>query len=162
MTRNVVRLVVLCVSVAIGASAARALGVSAAVGAAAGAVAAVVAILLEIRAAALPLERLVWGAAGGLLGLGAGLVVGAAAAGLVPAGAGAATRAMAVLLGAYLGAATALARLGDVDVIPGRLAGGRPRGVRQIPATSAGTHRPLAPRRAPGFVDGPLVVPPLL
>src|SRR5260370_789634 len=58
MTRNVVRLVVLCVSVAIGASAARALGVSAAVGAAAGAVAAVVAILLEIRAAALPLARL--------------------------------------------------------------------------------------------------------
>ena len=159
MTRNVVRLVVLCVSVAIGASAARALGVSAAVGAAAGAVAVVVAILLEIRAAALPLERLVWGTAGGLLGLGAGLVVGAAAAGLVPAGAGAATRAVAVLLGAYLGAATALARLGDLDVIPGRLAGGRPRGLDKILDTSAIIDGRIADVCETGFVDGRLVVP---
>lgn len=160
MTRNVVRLVVLCVSIAIGASAARGIGAPAAVGAAAGAVAAVVAILLEIRAVSLPLERLVLGAAGGLLGLGAGLVVGAAAAGLVPAGAGASTRAVAVLLGAYVGAATALARLGDLDVIPGRLVGAeRRRGLDKILDTSAIIDGRIADVCETGFVDGRLVVP---
>lgn len=159
MTRNVVRLIVLVVSIAAGAWTARALDAPASVGGAAGALAAVLAVLLEIGAASVAIERLVWGAAGGVLGVGAGLAVGVAAAGFVPAGARAATRAVAALLGAYLGAATALGRLGDLGAISGRLSGVERRGVDKILDTSAIIDGRIADVCETGFVEGRLVVP---
>lgn len=159
MTRNVVRLIILVVSIAAGAWTARALDAPAAVGGAAGALAAVLAVLLEIGAASVAIERLVWGAAGGVLGAGAGLAVGVAAAGFVPAGARAATRAVAAMLGAYLGAATALGRLGDLDAIAGRLSGVERGGADKILDTSAIIDGRIADVCETGFVEGRLVVP---
>ena len=72
MIRTVVRLVVLVVSAAAGGATAHALEAPVAAGGVAGALAGGAAVLLEIVAASLPIERLVWGVAGGLAGLGVG------------------------------------------------------------------------------------------
>jgi len=143
-----------------GAGGARALEAPAGVGAAAGALVGVTSVLLELGAAALPIERLFWGAVGGALGLGGGLLVGLAAAAIVPRGAGAATFALAALLGGYVGAATALARLADLDGISRRLfqAAGR-RGRDRVLDTSAIVDGRIVDVCETGFVDGTLVVP---
>src|SRR5438309_10197041 len=86
MIRTVVRLVVLVVSAAAGGATAHALEAPVAAGGVAGALAGGAAVLLEIVAASLPIERLVWGVAGGLAGLGGGLVLRLIAAGLVAQG----------------------------------------------------------------------------
>src|SRR5439155_507962 len=106
MIRTVVRLVVLVVSAAAGGATARALEAPVAAGGVAGALAGGAAVLLEIVAASLPIERLVWGVAGGLAGLGGGLVLGLVAAALVPQGQ-AAVVALALALGGYVGAGVA-------------------------------------------------------
>lgn len=160
MTRNVVRLLVLAVSVLAGAWTAQALGAPAAVGAAAGALAGALAVLLELGAASLAIERLFWGATGGLAGLGAGLAIGLAAAGLVPRGAEAVTLALPALLGAYVGAATALGRLADLTGISRRLfPGARRGGPDKVLDTSAIIDGRIADVCETGFVDGTLVVP---
>src|SRR5438309_3359662 len=160
MTRNVARLLVLVVSMLTGAGGARALEAPAGVGAAAGALVGVTAVLLELGVAALPIEWLFWGAVGGALGLGGGLLVGLAAAAIVPRGAGAATSALSALLGGYVGAATALARLADLDGISRRLfqAAGR-RGRDRVLDTSAIVDGRIVDVCETGFVDGTLVVP---
>ncbi len=160
MTRNAGRLLVLVVSVLAGAWAARALEASAGIGAAAGALVGALAVLLELGAAALAIERLFWGAVGGVLGLGAGLLVGLPAAALVPRGGGATTLALAGLLGGYLGAATAVARLGDLDGLSRRLFHAAPRrGLDKVLDTSAIVDGRIADACETGFVEGPLVVP---
>jgi uncharacterized protein YacL len=160
MTRNLVRLVVLVVSTAAGAAAAHALAAPAAAGGAAGALAGGTAVLLEVIAASLPLERLVWGVTGGLVGLGVGLVLGTVAAALVPHGQ-AAVVAFALALGTYVGAAVALARLADLAAISARLfpASGRGRGLCKILDTSAIIDGRIADVCGTGFLDGALVVP---
>jgi uncharacterized protein YacL len=160
MIRNVGRLLVLVVSVLAGAWGARALEAPAGIGAAAGAVVGVLAILLELGAAALAIDRLFWGAVGGVLGLGAGLLVGLAVAALVPRGAGAAAFALAALLGGYVGAATALARLADLGGLSRRLFQAVPRqGLDKVLDTSAIVDGRIADVCESGFVDGTLVVP---
>src|SRR5438477_7994021 len=114
MTRNAGRLLVLVVSVLAGAWGARTLEAPAGIGAAAGALVGALAVLLELGAAVLAIERLFWGAVGGVLGLGAGLLVGLPVAAPVPRGAARPTFALATLLGGYVGAATGVARVADV------------------------------------------------
>jgi rRNA-processing protein FCF1 len=160
VTRNVVRLLVLAVSMLAGAWTGRALGAPVAVGAAAGALAGAAAVLLEFGAASLAIERLFWGATGGLAGLGAGLAAGFAAAGLVPRGAEATALALAALCGAYVGAATALGRLADLDGISRRLFPGAGRsGSDKVLDTSAIIDGRIADVCETGFVNGALVVP---
>ena len=160
MTRNAGRLLVLVVSVLAGAWAARALEASAGIGAAAGALVGALAVLLELGAAVLAIERLFWGAVGGVLGLGAGLLVGLPVAALVPRGAGATTFALATLLGGYVGAATAVARLADLDGLSRRFFRAAPRrGHDKVLDTSAIVDGRIADVCETGFVDGTLVVP---
>jgi rRNA-processing protein FCF1 len=160
VTRNIVRLLVLAAVMLAGAWTSRALGAPVAVGVAAGALAGAAAVLLEFGAASLAIERLFWGATGGLAGLGAGLAVGLAAAGLVPRGAEAMTLALAALCGAYVGAATALGRLADLDGISRRLFPGAGRsGSDKVLDTSAIIDGRIADVCETGFVNGALVVP---
>ncbi len=160
MIRRVVRLVVLVVAAGGGAWAARELGAPVAVGLAAGALAGAVAVLLEMGAAAPAMERLVWGTAGGLLGAAAGLIVGLAIVGLVPEGVRAVARALAVLLGVYVGTAAALARLADLEGLSARLfPPGRRGALAKVLDTSAIIDGRIADICETGFVDGPLVVP---
>ena len=160
LIRNVVRLLVLVVSAAAGGAAARVLGAPVAAGVAVGALAGGVAALLEVLAASLPIERLFWGVAGGLTGLGAGLVLGLVAA-LLMERAHAAVVGLAAALGAYVGAAVALGRLADLSAISGRLfpVAGRLRGLDKILDTSAIIDGRLADVCGAGFLDGTLVVP---
>ncbi|OLB51181.1 MAG: hypothetical protein AUH99_08175 [Candidatus Rokubacteria bacterium 13_2_20CM_2_70_11] len=160
MTRIVARLCVLVVSAAAGVTAARALEAPAAAGGALGALAGVVAVLGEALAASLPIERLFWGLAGGLAGVGTGLVLGLVAAALIERGQ-AAVVALAVVLGAYTGAAMALGRLADLSAISARLfpVAGRGRGLDKILDTSAIIDGRIADICGSGFLDGTLVVP---
>src|SRR6266446_2707304 len=141
MIRTVVRLVVLVVSAAAGGATAHALEAPVAAGGVAGALAGGAAVLLEIVAASLPIERLVWGA---LVAQGQAAVV-----------------ALALALGAYVGAAVALGRLADLSAISARLfpatRGGR--GLDKILDTSAIIDGRIADVCGTGFLDGPLVVP---
>src|SRR5437764_14753457 len=95
MTRNAGRLLVLVVSVLAGAWGAHTLDAPAGIGAAAGALVGALAVLLELGAAVLAIERLFWGAVGGVLGLGAGLLVEVPVAALESRGAGEAAFALA-------------------------------------------------------------------
>ena len=160
MTRNAGRLLVLVVSVLAGAWGAHTLDAPAGIGAAAGALVGALAVLLELGAAVLAIERLFWGAVGGVLGLGAGLLVGLPVAALVPRGAGATTFALATLLGGYVGAATAVARLADLDGLSRRFFRAAPRrGHDKVLDTSAIVDGRIADVFETGFVDGTLVVP---
>jgi uncharacterized protein YacL len=160
VTRTVTRLVVLVVSAAAGGAAARALEAPAAAGGALGALAGVAAVLLEALAVSLPIERLFWGVAGGLTGVGTGLILGLVAAALMERGQ-AAVVALAVALGAYAGAAVALGRLADLSAISARLfqVAGRGRGLDKILDTSAIIDGRIADVCGRGFIDGTLVVP---
>ena len=160
MTNTVVRLVVLVVSAAVGGATAQALAAPVLAGGVAGALVGSAAVLLEVVAAWLPIERLAWGVAGGLAGLGVGLVVGLVAAALVPRGQ-ASVVALALALGAYVGAAVVLGRLSDLSAISARFfpaSSGR-RGLDKILDTSAIIDGRIADVCGTGFLDGPLVVP---
>jgi uncharacterized protein YacL len=149
------------VSAAAGGAAARVLGAPVAAGVAVGALAGGVAVLLEVLAASLPIERLFWGVAGGLTGLGAGLVLGLVAALLMERGHAAVVVGLAAALGVYVGAAVALGRLAELSAISARLfpVAGRVRGLDKILDTSAIIDGRLADVCGTGFLDGTLVVP---
>ena len=68
----------------------------------------VLAVLLEWQARRVPVDRLFWGATGGILGVAFGLGLGSAVGAVIP-GAGALGRGLFSLLLAYLGSAVALA-----------------------------------------------------
>jgi uncharacterized protein YacL len=160
VTRTVARVLVIVVSAAAGGAVARTLEAPGAAGGAIGALAGVVAILLEALAASLPIERLFWGVVGGLTGVGTGLVLGVVAGALMERGQ-AAVVALAVGLGAYIGAAVALGRLADLSAISAWLfpAAGRGRGLDKILDTSAIIDGRIADVCGRGFLDGTLVVP---
>jgi uncharacterized protein YacL len=160
VTRTVARVFVIVVSAAAGGAVARTLEAPGAAGGAIGALAGVVAILLEALAASLPIERLFWGVVGGLTGVGTGLVLGVVAGALMERGQ-AAVVALAVVLGAYIGAAVALGRLADLSAISAWLfpAAGRGRGLDKILDTSAIIDGRIADVCGRGFLDGTLVVP---
>ena len=113
MTLWFVRAVVVALAAWAGAELAPALTIPVVAGGLGGVILAGVAVWLETRAVGVPVERLFWGTMGGFFGLIAGLAVGAALASLIPT-AGMAGVGLPALLGAYLGAATALRRRADL------------------------------------------------
>jgi len=155
----IARVVVAVVVVAISAAAARALFLSAVAGAAAGAVVIVLVLLAESFAVRARLDRLVWGAVGGIVGLLAGVVVGLVARGLISP-AGSMLVALGGVLGTYLGVAVGLRRGPDLTGLNAllfpRAAAGR---VVKLVDTSAIIDGRIADLAATGFIEGPLVVP---
>ena len=116
-------------------------------------------LLLEWGVGRLPVERLFWGAVGGLAGLGAGLGVGTALTALVPV-AGAVPGVLALLLG-YVGAAVLLRKGEELEGLSARLfpkvaARGD---VYKILDTSVIIEGRIADICETGFLEGTLVVP---
>jgi uncharacterized protein YacL len=129
-------------------------------GALAGAALGGLAVWAERRAVGVPVERLFWGTVGGFFGLVAGLAVGAAGASLLP-GVGLAGVGLPALLGAYLGAAIAIRRRGDLEAVSAVLfpAAARRGELTKILDTSAVIDGRIADLCQTGFVEGVLVVP---
>jgi uncharacterized protein YacL len=127
---------------------------------AAGLLVGVLAVLLEWHARRVPVDRLFWGATGGLLGVGFGLGLGSALGVVVP-GAAPLGRGLFALLCAYLGATVALAKRDELEDMSTKL----------FPRTAAGRESPkildtsviidgrLVDVVESGFLEGPLVVP---
>jgi uncharacterized protein YacL len=160
VTITLVRAAVIALAAWAGAEIAPALDAPWFTGAIGGTILAIVAVWLESRAAAVPVERLFWGTVGGFFGLIAGLAVGAALASLIP-NAGMAGVGLPALLGAYLGAATALRRRADLEPVSAVLFPGnrRPGDLAKILDTSVIIDGRIADLCETGFVDGTLVVP---
>jgi uncharacterized protein YacL len=120
----------------------------------------VLAVLLEWHARRVPVDRLFWGAAGGLLGVAFGLGLGSALGAVVP-GAGGLGRGIFALLLAYLGAAVALAKRDELEVMSEKLFPGRAgrRGTDKVLDTSAIIDGRIASVCESGFLEGTLVVP---
>src|SRR5262249_18162891 len=115
-----VRAMVVALSAWAGVELAPAFQVPITAGALAGAFFGAIAVWLETRAVGVPVERLFWGTVGGFFGIIAGLAIGTAVASIVP-NVGMAGVGLPALLGAYLGAATALRRraaLQPVSAVP--------------------------------------------
>src|SRR5262249_15170432 len=115
-----VRAMVVALSGLTGVELAPALQLPVTAAAVGGAILGGVAVWLETRAVGVPVERLFWGTVGGFFGIIAGLAIGTAVASLVP-NVGMAGVGLPALLGAYLGAATALRRraaLQPVSAVP--------------------------------------------
>ncbi len=118
-----------------------------------------VVLLLEWGVGRLPLERLFWGAVGGLAGLGAGLGAGTALNALVP-GAVALRGLLALFLG-YVGAAVLLRKVDELEGLSGKLfpkVAAR-RDVYKILDTSVIIEGRIADICETGFLEGTLVVP---
>ena len=154
-----VRAMVVALSAWAGVELAPALGVPISAGATGGAILAGVAVWLETRAVGVPVERLFWGTVGGFFGIIAGLAVGTAVASLVP-NAGMAGVGLPALLGAYLGAATALRRRADLEPVSAVLfPGGRRGELSKVLDTSVIIDGRITDVCETGFVDGTLIVP---
>src|SRR3989442_307513 len=147
VTLAIIRTVVVVLAGWAGAELAPALEIPVPAGVLGGGVLGGLAVWLETRAVGVPVERLFWGTVGGFFGLITGLAVGAAAASLIP-NAGMAGMGLPALLGAYLGAATALRRRADLEAVSaGALPRATPRNqVLQDPVT-------------PALIDGPIADP---
>jgi uncharacterized protein YacL len=161
MLRWLVRVAVVVLAVLAGTAVTRAVEAPAALGAGAALLLALLTLALEAAAVRAPLDRLLWGSVGGLVGLLAGLAVGAAVSALL-VGSPMFAAGVPALLGAYLGAAVALRRLGDLAPLSARLLGEASRAPRDGLAlldTSAIVDGRIADVAATGFLDGPLVVP---
>jgi uncharacterized protein YacL len=160
VTIIVVRLIVIALSAWAGAELAPALEVPAVPGAIGGAALGALAVWLETRVVGVPVERLFWSTVGGFFGLIAGLAVGLAVASLIP-NAGMAGVGLPALLGAYLGAATALRRRADLEPVSAVLfpGAGRRAELSKIVDTSVVIDGRIADLCDTGFVDGVLVVP---
>jgi len=158
----IVRLIVLGVASAAGFALAPSLGLPGAslwLGAA-GLLVGVLAVLLEHRARRVPVDRLFWGAVGGLLGVGFGLGIGSTLGAVVP-GTGPVGRGLFALLLAYIGAAVALAKRDELENMSGKLF---PQTVAQpdtykILDTSVIIDGRIAEISESGFIDGTILVP---
>jgi uncharacterized protein YacL len=119
-----------------------------------------VVVLLEWRARRVPVDRLVWGAVGGVLGLGAGLLLGSIVAALVP-GAAPVGRGLSAFLLAYLGAAVALAKRDELLAVSETLFPGASarRGADKILDTSVIIDGRIVEVCQTGFLEGTIVVP---
>ena len=118
-----------------------------------------VVLLLEWVVGRLPLERLFWGAVGGLMGLGAGLGLGAALKALVP-GTQPLPGLLALFLG-YIGAAVLLRKAEELEGLSGKLfpkVAAR-RDVYKILDTSVIIEGRIADICETGFLEGTLIVP---
>jgi uncharacterized protein YacL len=155
-----VRGAVVALAAAAAASLAAVLTWPVAAGAAVGASLGVATVWLERRAATVPIDRLFWGAVGGVSGLAIGLATGAAISSVV-IGAGIFGAGLFALLGAYLGAALALGRQPELARISGTLfpGAGRSRVDAHLLDTSVIVDGRIVELRASGFLDGPLLVP---
>ena len=162
MAMVIARVLVLVVGAAAGLAVGPALGlpVSPWLGAA-GLGLAVLVLLLEGQARAVPLARLFWGAAGGLVGLAIGVGLGGALGALSPGAAPVARGLLGFLLG-YLGVALALAKQDELAGLTARLfpgtaaAGPAP---CKILDTSVIIDGRIADVCETGFLEGKLVVP---
>ena len=154
-----VRAMVVALSTWSGVELAPALEVPITAGAVGGAILGGVAVWLETRAVGVPVERLFWGTVGGFFGIIAGLAVGTAVASLVPS-AGMAGVGLPALLGAYLGAATALRRRADLEPVSAVLfPSGRRGELAKILDTSVIIDGRITDVCEAGFIDGTLIVP---
>lgn len=160
MSATIVRIAVVLLSAGVGTALAPALGIPTVAAAVIGGALGGLAVWLEIGAAAVPVERLFWGAAGGFVGLIAGLAVGTAAASLLPR-AGLVGLGLPALLGGYVGAALALRRRADLAGVSAVLfptVAPRPES-RKVLDTSVIIDGRIADLCETGFVEGTLVVP---
>jgi len=154
-----VRAMVVALSAWAGVELAPALQVPITAGAVGGAILGGVAVWLETRAVGVPVERLFWGTVGGFFGIIAGLAIGTAVASLVP-NAGMAGVGLPALLGAYLGAATALRRRADLEPVSAVLfPSGRRGELAKILDTSVIIDGRITDVCEAGFIDGTLIVP---
>jgi len=120
----------------------------------------VLAVVLEWQARRVPVDRLFWGATGGILGVGFGLGLGTALGAVVP-GAGPLGRGLFALLLAYLGSTVALAKRDELEdmsnkLFPRSTAG---RDVYKILDTSVIIDGRIVDVCETGFLEGPLLVP---
>jgi uncharacterized protein YacL len=159
MTAIIIRVVVVCLSAVAAAALAPAFEVPSWICAVIGAALGGLAVFLETRAAGVAVERLFWGAVGGFFGFVAGIAVGAAVNSFIP-NVGMAGFGLPALLGAYLGAATALRRRADLEPVSAVLfPGARRADYAKILDTSAIIDGRIADVCETGFIDGTLVVP---
>jgi uncharacterized protein YacL len=157
-----VRVIVLGTATAAGLAFGPALGLAAPnvwLGAA-GLLVGVLAVLLEWQARRVPVDRLFWGATGGILGVGFGLGLGSALGAVVP-GAGALGRGLFALLLAYLGSMVALAKRDELEDMSSKLfprtAAGRD--ISKILDTSVIIDGRIVDVCETGFLEGTLLVP---
>jgi uncharacterized protein YacL len=158
----VVRLIVLAAATAAGLAFGPSLGLSNRnvwLGAA-GLLAGALAVLLEWQARRVPVDRLFWGAVGGILGVAFGLGLGSALGAVVP-GAGALGRGLFALLLAYLGATVSLAKRDELEAMSEKLFPRRigDRRMDKILDTSVIIDGRIVSVCESGFLEGPLVVP---
>jgi uncharacterized protein YacL len=117
-------------------------------------------VVLERQARRVPVDRLFWGAAGGMLGVAFGLGLGTALGAVVP-GAGPIGRGLFGLLLAYLGASVALAKRDELEAMSAKLfpstAGGRE--AYKILDTSVIIDGRIVDVCESGFLEGTLLVP---
>ncbi len=158
----VVRLIVLAASTGAGLAFGPSLGLSDRnvwLGGA-GLLAGALAVLLEWQARRVPVDRLFWGAVGGILGVAFGLGLGSALGAIVP-GAGALGRGLFALLLAYLGSTVSLAKRDELEAMSEKLFPRRvgDRRMDKILDTSVIIDGRIVSVCESGFLEGPLVVP---
>jgi uncharacterized protein YacL len=120
----------------------------------------VLAVVLEWQARRVPVDRLFWGATGGILGVSIGLGLGSALGAVVP-GAAPLGRGLFALLLAYLGSVVALAKRDELQDMSAKLfprtAGGRES--YKILDTSVIIDGRIVDLCETGFIEGTLLVP---
>jgi uncharacterized protein YacL len=158
----IVRLIVLAVAAAAGLALGPTLGVTEHRWwlAGAGLLVGVLAVVLEWRARGVPVDRLFWGAAGGIVGVAFGMGLGTALGAVVP-GAGPLGRGLFALLLAYLGSVVTLAKRDELEDMSAKLfprtASGRESW--KILDTSVIIDGRIVDLCETGFIDGTLLVP---
>ena len=160
MRGPLVRVILVALSAAAGAVAARGTGQPVASGVAGGLVLATGAMLAERAVARARIERLVWGALGGFVGLFAGLAAGFAVLGLIPL-LGTGALALGALVGVWLGASTGIRRGPEMAGVNALLLPRAPQQERPVKLvdTSVLIDGRIADLAATGFIEGPLVIP---
>ncbi|HWM77363.1 MAG TPA: hypothetical protein VNS56_07255, partial [Methylomirabilota bacterium] len=120
----------------------------------------VLAVLLEWQARRIPVDRLFWGAMGGIVGLGLGLGLGTAVGAVAP-DAGPLGRGLFGLLLTYLGASVALAKRDELEDMSTKLfpkTAARRQGFK-ILDTSVIIDGRIVDLSEVGFLEGTLVIP---
>jgi uncharacterized protein YacL len=158
----IVRLIVLATATAAGFALGPSLGVRAGSGwlGGAGFLVGVLAVVLEWHARRVPVDRLFWGATGGILGVAFGLGLGTALGAVVP-GAGPLGRGLFALLLAYLGSTVALAKRDELQDMSAKLfpRSARTREDSKILDTSVIIDGRIVDVCETGFLEGNLLVP---
>ena len=146
------RLIVGSLVIAIAAAGARAAAMPVTWGVVAGVGLMSLALVAESRAGRAPLDRLIWGVVGGVVGFAGGAILGVTG--------GRWGLALGAVLGLYLGAAIGVRRGPELTGVNARLfARTGPVGAATLVDTSAIIDGRIADLAATGFIEGPLVVP---